>query len=74
MHPQARRQYLSPATLAIAASAAARDDEADGTRVRTEESWEGELPGPIEAVQAALDTSLMRRLAALKIRAESVAR
>ena len=45
MHPQARRQDLSPATLAIAASAAARDDEADGTRVRTEESWEGELPG-----------------------------
>jgi uncharacterized protein YndB with AHSA1/START domain len=46
----------------------------DGTRVRTEESWEGELPGPIEAVQAALDASLVRWLAALKIRAEPVAR
>ena len=46
----------------------------DGTRVRTEESWEGELPAPIEVVQAALDASLLRWLAALKIRAETVAR
>ena len=44
-----------------------------GTQVHTEESWEGgELPGPVEIVQAALDESLVRWLSALKMRAETL--
>jgi uncharacterized protein YndB with AHSA1/START domain len=42
-----------------------------GTRVHTEESWEGpELPAPIHVVQAALDGSLVGWLSSLKTRAE----
>jgi hypothetical protein len=69
--------FISPVMRSGITSAYVRDARPsfwrtpDGTRVRTEESWEGgELPGPIEAVQAALDASLVRWLAALKIRAE----
>ena len=45
----------------------------DGTRVRTEESWEGALPASVEVVQTGLDASLARWLTALKMRAERVA-
>jgi hypothetical protein len=45
---------------------------ADGTRVRTEESWEGvSLPAPTKDLQRALDASLVRWLAFLKTRAEA---
>ena len=44
---------------------------ADGTHVRTEESWEGpSLPAQVTEIQEALDASLIRWLSALKARAE----
>ena len=45
---------------------------ADGTHVRTEESWEGVcLPGETKDIQNALDASLVRWLSFLKARAET---
>jgi hypothetical protein len=45
---------------------------ADGTHVRTEESWEGALPVHTKELQSALDASLVRWLSYLKRRAESL--
>ena len=45
---------------------------AEGTQVRTEESWEGtSLPAQTEDIQRALDGSLVRWLSYLKARAEA---
>jgi hypothetical protein len=45
---------------------------AEGTHVRTEESWEGvSLPGETKDTQDALDASLVRWLSSLKARAET---
>ena len=45
---------------------------AEGTHVRTEESWEGaSLPAQTEDIQSALDASLVRWLSSLKTRAEA---
>jgi uncharacterized protein YndB with AHSA1/START domain len=45
---------------------------AEGTHVRTEESWEGpSLPGQVEDIRAALDASLIRWLSRLKTHAEA---
>jgi hypothetical protein len=45
---------------------------AEGTQVRTEESWEGpSLPVQVTEIQEALDTSLVRWLSSLKARAEA---
>jgi uncharacterized protein YndB with AHSA1/START domain len=45
---------------------------AEGTHVRTEESWEGvSLPAQTKGIQEALDVSLVRWLSFLKTRAEA---
>lgn len=48
---------------------------AEGTHVRTEESWEGpSLPSQIKEIQEALDASLIRWLSSLKARMEAALR